>query len=96
MPPALNASVSIPSGGFRRFPPVTARPALTEPAAMGARRRLISLMNPAGRLLQRVSALCALSARHFRLDQRPISVPADVINRGRSAAIGTRYRKLKL
>src|SRR6266436_1383913 len=58
---------------FREFPPVSARPARTEPATMGALRHLISLMNPAGLIVAGVSALCALSAGHFPFDQRPIS-----------------------
>jgi hypothetical protein len=82
--------------GFRRFPPVSARPALAEPTAMGALRHLISLMNPAGLIVAGVSALCALSAGHFPFDQRPISVPANVINGSLSAAVGTTYRKVKL
>jgi hypothetical protein len=59
-----------------KFPPVSAQlrsPNRRKLAAVDVPRRLISLMNPACGLLQAVSALCALSAGHFLLDQIFIS-----------------------
>src|SRR5882757_2897233 len=99
MPPARNASVSIASGGFRRFPAsfrrVSAGPVFNEPAQTPPGQALEIVDESSGRILGgEVSALPALSAVHFRFDQRPIFVPANVINRGRSAAIGIRTANL--
>jgi hypothetical protein len=74
MPPARNASVSIASGGFRRFPAsfrrVSAGPVFNEPAQTPPRQALEIVDESSGRILGgEVSALPALSAGHFRFDQ---------------------------
>src|SRR5882757_4704200 len=84
MPPARNASVSITSGGFRRFPAssrrVSAGPVFNEPAQTPPRQALEIVDESSGRILGgEVSALPALSAGHFRFDQRSHFRTAQVV-----------------
>src|SRR5258708_28583665 len=75
MPPARNASVSITSGGFRRFPAssrrVSAGPVFNEPAQTPPRQALEIVDESSGRILGgEGSALPALSAGHFPFHPR--------------------------